>query len=80
MTEELVPHGIEILSASDLTPTAARQHLDVLTDGANEKEKARAFVSAWEALPDDAKQQFEVDEKSTLLEAYLAAKYIVDKR
>lgn len=80
MTEELVPRGIEILSASDVTPTAARQHLDVLSHGAGQAEKAQAFVSAWESMPDDAKQQFDVDDKSTLLEAYLAAKYIVDRQ
>jgi hypothetical protein len=80
MTEELVPRGIAILSASEVIPTAARQHLDVINDGANEKERARAFIGAWESVPDEAKQQFEPDDKSTLLEAYLAAKYIVDRQ
>jgi hypothetical protein len=80
MTEELVPRGIAILSASEVIPTEARQHLDVIHDGANEKERARAFIGAWESVPDEAKQQFERDEKSTLLEAYLAAKYIVDRQ
>ncbi|HKU10751.1 hypothetical protein [Sinomonas sp.] len=80
MTEELVPKGIAILSASEVTPTSARQHLDVVNEGANEKERAHAFIGAWESVPDEAKQQFQGDEKSTLLEAYLAAKYIVDRQ